>query len=144
MKSWSAPQELISITCEFLNYSKRSFSLPVESIDFSPAGFSSQWRCSITWTQNWGWLTQVKNKALLSPTGFFNEGKPERLVKAAARWYYLFMFKKQEPLKGVTVWNSFPVSDWNQKKTSWAQTHSFSFLGKLVLTQEEMPAIRDH
>lgn len=38
-------------------------------INFSPAGSSLRWRCSITWTQSWGWLRQVKTKpsSCLSP-----------------------------------------------------------------------------
>lgn len=103
------------------------FFLPVESINFSPAGSSSLWRCLITWMQSWSWLIQVKNKPfLLSPADFFNDGKPELLFKAVACWHYLFMFKSKGALKGggVAVCNSFPASDF----LSLAQTHFLFFL----------------
>lgn len=59
---------------------------------------------------------KTKPCSLFSLADFFNNRKLELLFRATACWHCLFMFKNQEPLKAVTVWNFFPASNCNKKK----------------------------
>lgn len=80
------------------------------------------------WTEAGRHRWRTKPSSLLSPTDFFNEGKPDLLFKATACWHYLFMFKSQEPLRRAQSETRFLPQTVTKKKTSWVRPRTCHFL----------------
>lgn len=154
MKSWSALQEPTSIMCEFPK--NRFFFLPHFSADICRCPFCCLWRVSPVVLQVPAHRGGVRLHGCRAKAGrhrWKTNPPPSFLTLAFSMTGNLSFFLRlqlgdiiylcsnaRKHQRGSTSATLFlPQTSWSRPSPD-----PFSFLAKLVLTHEEMPAITDH